>query len=196
MKALLIFLSMALTASAAAWVEPPTPMERALVERALRCPNARDPDPFVLLRLLRLETHPDINVPSVWRGMSLSAACNESGYVEHALGDDGSAVGLYQLHYHHRGRCNLSRVEAADPVASARCWLWRIRRTFDTKARRKCGEVRGWTAAWAWVAQRPSYRCSAWSRGHMSRLRRWQGDIWSTRLVGLPHRPTFSAWGP
>ena len=177
MKALLIVISVLLLVAVAVpahcW-EPPTYSERALVERALECPNARDPDPFMLLRLLRLESHPDINVPHRWKGMSLSVACNESGYVEDALGDNGAAVGLYQLHHHHRGRCNLTRDEAKDGVASARCFLWRVRRTFDAKALRKCGVRRGWTAAWAWVAQRPSYRCSAWSRGHMSRLRRWK----------------------
>lgn len=198
-------------APAAAW-KPPDDLERSLVERALRCPNAKRVyrDPFLLLELLRLEEHPDIAVPAKWRGMTLSGACNESGYSMLAIGDGGLAIGLTQLHRWHRNRCGLSVEEAMHPIANARCWLWRIRRSYDCKARRKCGARRGWTAAWAWVAQGPrGYRCRAWSRGHMSRLRRWRPRRPVEELVErfdparppvpdviVSHRATFSAWGP
>lgn len=175
----------------------PTMWERLLVERALNCPNARrhNKDAFKLLALLRLEEHPEVQVPAEWRGMVLSAACNESGYSERAIGDSGRALGLLQLHKWHRRRCGLDDTAAVTGIPNALCWLWRVRVTYDRRGRDKCGDRRGWTAAWAWVAQGPlGYKCGAWSSGHMSRLRRWKRQMWDPVDLGPISAPLDDWW--
>lgn len=106
MKKLILLLAMLLIPTSANalghdWqsLEPPTTWERAWVEHAMKCGNAkkRDRDPEALLKLLRLETHPEIKVPKRWRGMILAASCNESGYRANARGDGGESVGIMQI---------------------------------------------------------------------------------------------------
>lgn len=160
--------------------EPATPWESQMVEVAIReCENARRPDPFLMLQLLRLETHPQMRVPERFRGVSLSAACNESGFNPGALGDrykgKPRAYGLYQLWPIHRKACNLSRAEALDPIANAKCWLSRIHKTHrKLKRLGSCRKANSWTAAHSWVAVGNPLKCKRVSRGHVRRLARWK----------------------
>lgn len=154
----------------------PTQWERAWVSAAMMCKNSRAKyeDPFLLLKLLRMETHPDLEVPEKWRGMSLAAACNESGFKPTARGDRGESVGLYQIRRsRHKnyvgnwGRCNY--FDRTHPIGNLRCWLMRIKDTHSgTKrpgvplASGKCGKRWGWTTAWVWVAVGPSPKGKMW----------------------------------
>jgi|GEM_PF-2639661 hypothetical protein len=183
----------------------PDAWERLLIERALQCPNGRRryKDPWLLLDVLRYEARPDVRVPARWRGMTLAAACNESGYHHGPKGDEGKSWGFTQLRRVHHKRCGLSAAQAMDPRANAQCWLLRIRATYDWKPTRKMcpsPEPR-WRLAWMWIAKgniaiSPHRRCKRnWNKGHMGRLQKWRREMWDP-LTLPPHRGEFGSDEP
>jgi hypothetical protein len=166
---------------AKAW-SPPTLAERAIVEQAIRySPTARpsNKDAFALLEILRLEEHPDIAVPDEFRGMALAVSYRESRWSSRAVGDGGKAVGWTQLHKALHRACG--RPDRTNPQANVRCWLWRVRRTFESKVHRRCVRREGfterdaWIASWRWVAKGGSFPgCETGEpRLHWSQLLCW-----------------------
>lgn len=137
MKSILLLLVL-ISAPAQAWA-PPTLAERAITEQALRYSYGVRPDnrdPFLLLEVLRLETHPDIRVPEEFRGMSLAISYREARWSSGTIGDGGLSRGWAQMHPAHWRRCN--KFERSSPVGSMRCILWRMRTTYDRKTYRRC----------------------------------------------------------
>ena len=125
--------------------------------------------------LLRIEI--DAGVPEKYRGMVLAAACSESRYNPHALGDwkrvrgntkEAMAVGILQLWPWWERKYQVDR---RDPYDSADAWVGQIMKTLS-RARHKCGKRRAFVSAWAWVASGPKgWRCRA--PRHYTRLKRW-----------------------
>ena len=133
------------------------------------CRNARAWAPSRLLLQGLLDAEEEVGVPEHLQGMTLAAACHESGYRPWVTGDDGRAVGVLQMWPGWRRR----GVDRLDPFMSARAWLERIA-VLVPKARR-LGCRRPWIAAWAWVGSGPKgYTCRA--PRHLDVLRRFQRD--------------------
>lgn len=143
--------------------------ERRIIDAAMQCPRATDPDPWLLRDLLLLERQ--AGVPDELRGMVLAAACWESGYSARAVGDAGRAVGIMQL-----WPVWARFVDRTDPRAAARFWLGHIVSRLG-KVRRECGlsGVRLWIAAWVTAirAPREGGRCLERPR-HLKVLRGWR----------------------
>jgi len=156
--------------------DPPTEEERRLVETAVyHCDNAaaRYAKPYVMLELLRTEE--EFGIPPELRGVTLAAWCGEAAYqLENVVGDGGRAVGILQLHSDLTGFCGALDLRH-DPIASAQCWLWNLRRVFD-KAKRRCRAKDAWKAAELWLSQggqKSNYACRKVS-SHVARLEQWQ----------------------
>jgi hypothetical protein len=128
---------------------PPTIEERAIVEHALRYSPLtidRYRDPFALLEVLRVEQHPDIRWPAEFRGASLAVSYRESVWKPAVVGDGGLAKGWFQLHRALHRACGSP--DRSVPVASARCWMWRVRVTYEGKVQRRCRrDARRWARA-------------------------------------------------
>lgn len=143
-----------------------THTERRIIDAAMQCPRATDPDPWLLRDLLLLERQ--AGVPDELRGMVLAAACWESGYSSGAVGDAGRAIGIMQL-------WPWARVDRRDPRAAARFWLGHVV-TRIPKVRRECGlsGVRLWIAAWVTAirAPREGGRCLERPK-HLAVLKEW-----------------------
>lgn len=152
--------------------------ERRIIDAAMQCPRATDPDPWLLRDLLLMERL--AGVPDELRGMVLAAACWESGFRPAAIGDAGRAVGIVQL-------WPWARVDRRDPVASARFWLGHVA-TRMPKVRRECGlhGEAAWVAAWVTAirAPRPGGRCGERPR-HLQLLRAWRGNRNGARVRGV-----------
>jgi hypothetical protein len=129
------------------------------------CQNARyTPSAAWLTSFLVIEAA--LGVPPQYRGMSLAAACHESGFNPAPdPGDDGYAVGMFQM-WPIWERDGMDR---EDPHSSAMAWVGRIVELSKGRAK-KCDKP--FLAAWSWVARGPrDYRCS--TTGHMKVLKRW-----------------------
>lgn len=155
-------------------------VEDAVVARASMCPGAKAPDKDLLRALYRLEA--EHGVPPSMRGMSLAAACVESGFNPRARGDwrgvkrGFMAVGLFQqwpwwvASYH---------VDRTDPLAAADAWLAHVARQVP-KVRRTCGPQsieRTWVIAWVTAVRAPKKggRCGQ-SPLHWPVLVQWRRD--------------------
>ncbi len=164
--------------------------ERLIIEEALTCKNqrGRNTDPMFLLELLRMEKR--AGIPESVRGMSLAAACCESGFNPNAKGDHKfskrgkpKAIGLFQQwswverHY---------GIDRTNPYQAAEAWLFHIVRQIP-KTKKKCrwsGE-RLWVTAWvrAVRAPDPGGRCYQRPR-HYRLLKKWR-KRWNSRLHEL-----------
>ena len=137
-RALLAALAFSMCAHpVAALDDGPSVEERQIIDRAYRCPNSRNPDPFYLWRLLEHEER--AGIPGDLRGLVLAAACHESGFSPRALGDcygtkKCRARGVLQLWRWWERRYNVNR---SDPDQSAEAWLYHVVRQVP-KARRIC----------------------------------------------------------
>jgi hypothetical protein len=175
---------------------PPTVEERAIVEHALRYSPLtidRYRDPFALLEVLRVESHPDIRWPAEFRGASLAVSYRESVWKPAVVGDGGLAKGWFQLHRALHRACGSP--DRSVPVASARCWMWRVRVTYEGKTYPRCrreeraaarvqgrrfdrqrAQRNGWVAAWRWVAKGGRFPgCEVGRpRLHLAQLGCWQ----------------------
>ncbi len=131
------------------------------------CRNAASQAPSRAMMRAMLQAEEEVGVPHELRGMTLAAACHESGFSVSAIGDGGLAVGLLQMHPWW-ARAGVPR---RDPYLAARAWLERIAGLVGRAHRYGCWH--GWVTAWAWVAQGPrGYTCRA--PRHLAVLRRWQ----------------------
>ena len=84
---------------------PETPLQTAILDQAMQCPNIKESDweyGYPTRSHLRqiLEVEEQFDIPLVMRGMLLAMACHESGYNPKATGDfrgrHPMAIGLYQ----------------------------------------------------------------------------------------------------
>ena len=85
------------------------------------------------------EVEKEFNVPPYFRGMTLAAACSESGFNPNALGDKSRrgryrAVGVLQLWPWWEKRYSVDR---RDPVQSTRAWLNHIFKQIP-KVKKRC----------------------------------------------------------
>ena len=134
-------------------------------------------EPFLALELLHVEELSGI--PKRLRGMTLAKACVESKGNVNAVGDNGKAIGIFQLwpwaeQFIH---------DRTDPVASAHVLLGRIVTTERT-VHRYCPDVRDrWKLAWIRVNRGPFWRrpdrlgeprCSGSMPYGLKRLKRWR----------------------
>ncbi len=177
------------TATASVTVSPdrPTSYEHDLLEVAIHhCENAgpRHAKPELMLKLLRLEEA--AGLPEHMRGVTLAAWCGEAAYgVDNIVGDGGRAEGILQMHTLITRLCGPIELRN-DPVQTAECWLWNLKRV-RKKAVRRCGERRSWKAAELWLSQggkKSKYSCKNVS-GHVARLERWQGELRRRERRGL-----------
>ena len=161
-----------------------------LVHTAIHnCRNVRHVEQVnqsMLYDLLRIEK--EIGVPPRLRGMTLAAACHESGFNPKAQGDwttrhgrrYSRAKGLLQLW---PWFANAYGTDRYDPRQSAEAWLLHIKRTVP-KAKRFCGASphKAWLIAWALTARGPGrtakdkWRCKD-IVGHYKVLRRWKRKL-------------------
>ena len=166
-----MFLVVLLGASMVASAANPVVDGANMVEHAIEnCRSAagRDVDRLTLHSLLLLEiVH---GVPERYRGMSLAAACRESGFSRDAVGDGGKAIGWFQMHpwWERYG------VDRRDPIGAGNAWIGRIAK--NTRRARRKGCSRPWLAAWAYVASGPKgWRCR--SPRHWALLRKWRWQL-------------------
>jgi len=164
--------------------------ERVIIDEALTCKNqrGRQTDPLLLLEILRMEVR--AGIPESIRGMSLAAACSESGYNPNAEGDHkfskkrrALAIGLFQQwpwvekHY---------GIDRRNPYQATEAWLFHIVRQVP-KTKKKCrwkGE-RLWVTAWVRAVRAPDPGGRCYQRPkHYRRLKRWR-KRWSKKLRGL-----------
>jgi hypothetical protein len=125
-------------------------------------------------------------VPNSLRGMTLAAACSESGYNPKAKGDrkfskskkKPMAIGMFQLWpIYEKMYPGLSRT---DPVASVEAWLDHIIKKIP-KVKRQCKfkrEKKIWVAAWVTGIRykKKGGRCYEKPR-HLRVLKRWHKSI-------------------
>jgi hypothetical protein len=110
----------------------------------------------------------ELKIPDKMRGMTLSAACLESGFNPHALGDrkfskkrKPKAVGVLQMWKFYEKAYKINR---RDPRSSAIGWLTHIKRMIP-KVKRMCKYRRSvrrtWVAAWVTGIRypKPGGRC-------------------------------------
>tara|TARA_R100001594_G_scaffold28949_1_gene54356 strand:+ start:864 stop:1427 length:564 start_codon:yes stop_codon:yes gene_type:complete len=150
------------------------PSDASLVEVAASlCKNAKKPvNRQFLASLLKAETAH--KVPAYARGITLAAACRESGYrAKPRRGDKGKAWGLLQMWKWWATRYKIDR---ENPSQAVNAWLTHINRSVR-KAGRLCRKPwRAWLVAQAWVASGPQkWRCR-YSR-HYKLLRYWKWKV-------------------
>lgn len=149
-----------------------TPLpEASLIDTAASlCKNARKPvNKAFLGELMALEVKH--KVPTYARGITLAAACRESGYRANGRkGDGGKAVGILQMWPWWERAYPFKRTQALKAVD---VWLTHINKS-TKKARRKCKKPwRAWLIAQAWISSGPQkWRCR-YSR-HYRLLKRWR----------------------
>jgi hypothetical protein len=145
---------------------------------ALLCKSAQKPvnvDLFGAMLMLE-DKH---NVPAQARGITLAAACRESGFRANGKrGDGGLAVGILQMWPWWESEYPFKRTQALKAVD---VWLKHINRV-TKKARRKCARPwRAWLVAQAWTSSGPKGWTCRYSR-HYSLLLRWNRHIyWKLR---------------
>ena len=159
------------------------------VDEAIDCGS----DPLLALELLRGERLSGI--PDRLRGMTLAKACIESKGNAEAVGDNGKAVGLFQLwpwaeQFIH---------DRTDPIASAHVFLGRIVTTERT-VHRYCPGVRDrWKLAWIRVNRGPFWRradrageprCSGNMPFGLTRLLKWRWLSSRERRTSLARLPS------
>tara|TARA_B100000131_G_scaffold46985_1_gene41697 strand:+ start:1029 stop:1604 length:576 start_codon:yes stop_codon:yes gene_type:complete len=162
-----------------------------IVEQAtFNCPRIRNPEKVnqkLLWELVNIER--EFNVPPVYRGMLLAAACHESGYNPNAKGDrkfskkrKPKAIGLLQF-----WKWAEKYIDRTNPIESARFWMKRIKRQipFIKKKCRWRSEKRIWLAAWVTAIRYPkkSGRCYEKPK-HYYQLKKWKKAIEKKRKKG------------
>lgn len=151
-------------------ISAPADKDEAFVHiAATHCKNAKKPVDKRLLRgMMQLETW--LKVPKYARGITLAAACRESGYrADPRRGDGGKAVGILQMWPWWEKAYPFKRTHA---LRAVEMYLRHVNKA-TKKARRLCKGRRAWFVAQAWTASGPKgWRCR-YSR-HVTLLRRWK----------------------
>lgn len=163
------------------------PSNASLVKvAASACANAKKPVDMSLLRAM-MELEDEHGVPAFARGITLAAACRESGFKANPRrGDGGKAVGILQMWpwwSHHYG------IKRTDPLQAVGAWLYHIGRV-TKKAHRRCEKSRrAWLVAQAWVSSGPKGWTCRYSR-HYSLLKRWHRLVAAEKLLPNEGRKT------
>lgn len=157
----------------------PDDYQRILIDEAMRCGATRNPDPFLLWRILELEVL--AGLPKDLEGLTLAAACTESGFNHLAIGDclKGGrcrARGILQLwpwwtRYYGVDRWN--------PEHSAEAWIAHLVRQVP-KTRRACPRLRGlkiWRAAQVRSVRAPGPKRCRQRSYHWKRWKRWIAKV-------------------
>lgn len=148
-----------------------TPYEASLVSTAARvCKVAQKPVSVRLLRTL-MEVERTIGIPDYARGITLVAACRESGYrAAPKRGDGGKAVGMLQWWPWWERVYGFDRER--EPFIGVAATLHHVN-TLVQKAIRKCGRLRPFLNAYTWVMSGPrGHRCR--HNRHVRTLLRWR----------------------
>ena len=167
--------------------------DHQLVHQALfNCGSVRDVEkvdqPFLYWMLDR-ERH--FGVPESLRGLSLAAACNESGFNPDARGDwtrYKSRRGKYRRYARARGIMQLwpwwiskYNINRHDPHQNVNAWLLHMKERLDKTVAKRCpkrwSEKKRWIAAWVQTTRGRAhasnrYRCYQ-RPSHLKILRRW-----------------------
>lgn len=154
-----------------------TPTPEGLLEHYVRSAVEAGATEQLALDLLHVEVL--AGVPERYRGMTLAKAKMESGFNPYAVGDNGKAIGMFQL-WPWAERFITDRTE---PIASAHLLLGAIVNSTRT-IKRKCPKVRDrWLLAWIRVNRGPTWRradrrgeprCSGSVPKGLKVLRRWR----------------------
>lgn len=159
-----------------------TRIENAIVERAMQCDRLRHtPHPEFLHGLLYMEKA--VGVPDELRGLTLAAACHESGFNPHAKGDrkfskrgKPKAIGMFQQWPWVERYYGIDRSSAKEATWA---WLAHWHRALR-KVKRDCGfktPYRQWVAAQVTAIRAPTKdrkaRCGERSK-HFHRWKRWR----------------------
>jgi len=171
-----------------------TPLEDAIVDRAMKCDRSRTtPDRALLEDMLLYERN--FGVPDAMRGMVLAAACHESGLNPDAEGDHkfskrgrSKAIGILQQWAWWEGP--VYRIDRRDPRQAARAWIAHVHRQIE-KVRKPCGLTQDhqreslWRVAWVTAVYAPKKdpRCFFKRREHrhFKRLKKWR-ETWEHLL--------------
>jgi len=179
-----------------------SPLEDAILDRAMKCDRSRNPDRNLLRDMLIYER--DYGVPDSMRGMVLAAACHESGFNVDAKGDhkcaeekrvstvrfrcdDGKwskrkSIGILQQRawWERKSGYNIDR---HDPRQAAQAWVAHVHQQIE-KVREPCGLTRNhqqeqlWRVAWVTAVYAPKrqHRCYFGNREHrhFKRLKEWR----------------------
>jgi len=176
-----------------------TPLEKAILDRALECdrtPVSVDLDRDLLRDILRYEE--EFDVPPEMRGMVLAAACHESGLQadsegDHSFSKDGTpkAIGILQQWPWWETSPWGPRINRRDPQEAARAWLAhlvdqipKVRK--PCRLRRASKRERLWVVAWVTAVRAPAKnpRCRQ-SPKHWRRFKRWR-KTWQHLLPKPP----------
>lgn len=155
-----------------------TPSEASFIEvMRERCPTGgKIVTPQFLRALLDAETKADI--PEYARGISIVAACRESGFNPHPKhGDGGKAVGLLQWWPWWENAYRFNR--ETQPLVGVFATMHHVT-TLTKKVRRHCGKVkRPFFYAYTWVTSGPKgHKCR--HNRHIRTLLHWK---WRSRLA-------------
>lgn len=172
-----------------------TALETAILDKARECKNTKPGKfPRPLLRdMLRIEDA--AGVPLIMRGMSLAAACNESGYNPHAQGDHrfsasgkkAKAVGILQQWSWWENSPRGPKINRRDPRQAAKAWVEHIA-ALVPQAKRQCGFHRAeqlelaWRTAWSTgvLKPRPEPRCQT-NFSHLRLFASWRKS-WDDKI--------------
>lgn len=170
-------------------------LEDAIVTRAMECNRSvRPPDRALLIDILRYER--EYGVPPSMRGMTLVAACHESGFNTNAEGDHKfskrgkpKAIGILQQWPWWESK-HAYGIDRRDPRQAARAWIAHVHRQ-ALKVRGPCGlthrsqKTRLWEVAWITAIRAPAKRprCGQTPK-HIYRYRKWHKS-WA-HLVTAP----------
>ena len=160
-----------------------TNMEEAILKRSLKCPNTKRQwlSTTILRKILYLER--TYEIPTSLRGMTLAAACSESGFRANASGDyryskkrTPLAIGILQLWPWWEKAYDIDR---RNPLQSATAWLTHID-SLKEKVRRQCrlsnkNTEHLWVKSWVTGirSRKKGGRCNETPK-HYTRLVKWR----------------------
>ena len=170
--------------------EGPITYEEVYEQAVLNCKNSKSEsiDLEIIDTLIEIEIR--FGVPKALRGMTLAAACMESGFNPNAKGDrkfskdkkTPKALGLFQQWKIYEKM--YPGMDRADPRSSAATWMHHIVKQIP-KIKKRCGyktDERIWIAAWVTGIRyrKPGGRCKERPK-HLRLLRKWHKQIKKNR---------------
>ena len=162
------------------------PLDEALIREAtFRCIHAKDRSKAPILRAL-LDVERKVGIPEYARGITLVAACRESGFNPvPRRGDGGRAAGLLQWWPWWAEKYGFDREE--QPITGVHATLTHVMKAIP-RAKRMCGRPRAFFYAYVWVMSGPrGWKCR-YNR-HVRRAIKWKWFA-SRRITPASHAPT------
>jgi len=179
--------------------DDPITYEELRFEAINNCKNANSKKVDVKIVDTLIQIEKQHNVPPQLRGMLLAAACSESGYNPHALGDwrtvkrkgkkrrVAKAVGLFQMWPWWSSKRWGYGIDRRDVVQSSNAFMKHIKRQLKRiKCSRRSASKR-WVAAWVTAIRAPKAggRCNERPL-HLKHLKRWHKNIRKARIEIVP----------